>query len=86
MPELSRFFGISIVMYYNDHEPPYFHVRYGDQKAVIGIEPLSLTDGELSPRVMGLVMEWASMHKSELVENWKLAKEKAPLKKIEPLE
>ena len=40
MPEISRFFGMVMAMYYNDHAPPHFHVRYGKQKAVIGIDPV----------------------------------------------
>ena len=62
MPEISRFFGVIITMNYNDHAPPHFHVRYGDKKALIGIQSLTLLQGRLSPRVFGLVMEWASLH------------------------
>lgn len=86
MPEISRFFGIVIVMYYNDHEPPHFHVRYGDQKAIIGVETLTLLAGRLSPRALGLVMEWASSHQDELLQDWELAQRQEPLKKIQPLE
>ncbi|MBX9877693.1 MAG: DUF4160 domain-containing protein [Candidatus Obscuribacterales bacterium] len=86
MPEISRFLGISIVMYYNDHEPPHFHVRYAEQKAIVNIETLNLKEGQLSPRVLGLVMEWASLHQQELTENWNLAREHEPLKQIDPLE
>jgi Protein of unknown function (DUF2442)/Domain of unknown function (DUF4160) len=69
MPEISRFFGIIIAMYYNDHPPPHFHVRYGSQNAVVGIEPIALIDGYLSPRVLGLVVEWAAMYRAELLHN-----------------
>ena len=86
MPEISRFFGIIITMYYNDHPPPHFHVRYGGQKAIIVIPSLSLLHGSLSPRVFGMVMEWAALHQTELLENWDLARQQAPLKKIAPLE
>jgi hypothetical protein len=86
MPEISRFFGISIFMYYSDHPPPHFHVRYSGQKAVVMIEPLALLEGQLSPRVFGMVMEWASLHRSELEENWQLAGMRLPLKSIQPLE
>jgi hypothetical protein len=86
MPEISRFFGIIIAMYYEDHPPPHFHVRYGDQKAIIAISSLSLLRGELSPRVFGMVMEWASRHQTELLENWELARQRARLKRIAPLE
>lgn len=86
MPEICRFFGIIITMNYNDHMPPHFHVRYGEQKAVIAIPTLTLLVGWLSPRVFGLVMEWAALHHDELQVNWDLAREQAPLKKVQPLE
>jgi hypothetical protein len=57
MPEISRFFGIVITMYYDEHPPPHFHVRYGGQKALVAISTLSLLRGELSPRVFGMVVE-----------------------------
>lgn len=86
MPEISRFYGTIITMQYNDHPPPHFHVRYGGQKALVGIETLTVLRGELSARVMGMVIEWASIHGPELLENWNLARQQAPLNRIEPLE
>jgi hypothetical protein len=86
MPEVSRFFGIIITINYSDHPPPHFHVRYGEYKALIAIESLALFRGRLSPRVFGMVMEWAAMHQAERMENWSLARQQAPLKKIAPLE
>lgn len=85
MPEISRFFGIVIAMFYNDHEPPHFHVRYGGERGLIAIETLALLEGKLSPRAQGLVIEWASSHQAELMEDWNLARAQAPLKPIEPL-
>lgn len=86
MPEVSRFFGIIISINYSDHPPPHFHVRYGKQKALIDVNSLTLLEGRLSPRVFGMVMEWAAMHQTELVENWNLARQLVPLRKIAPLE
>jgi hypothetical protein len=86
MPVISRFFGIVIMMNYKDHLPPHFHARYGGQKALIGIGESTVLEGHLPPRVLGLVVEWASQHTTELVENWRLAMEKKPLREIEPLE
>ena len=86
MPEISRFFGIIILMYYNDHPPPHFHVRYGGQKALVGIESLTILEGKLSPRVLGLVVEWASMHQEELMSDWEHARRQEPLGLILPLE
>jgi hypothetical protein len=86
MPEISRFFGIVVQMYYADHEPPHFHVRYSGQRALIAIETLSLLAGRLSPRALGLVTEWAALHRVELMEDWTLARAEAELKPIDPLE
>jgi Domain of unknown function (DUF4160) len=86
MPEISRFFGIIIAMFYNDHPPPHFHVRYGGQRAVVGIEDLALLEGELSPRVLGLVVEWAARHRPELLDNWNQARRQLPLSRVQPLE
>ncbi len=86
MPEISRFFGMVIVMYHNDHAPPHFHVRYGSERALIAIDSLSLLAGSLPPRALGLVTEWAAMHRVELLENWHRARSLAPLESIAPLE
>jgi hypothetical protein len=86
MPEISRFFGIIVQMYYSDHDPPHFHVRYSGQKALIAIETLALWRGRLSPRALGLVTEWAAMHRVALMEDWNLARSEAQLKPIAPLE
>ncbi len=86
MPELARFFGIIITMYYHDHAPPHFHVRYGSQKAIIAIDTLATIEGALAPRVLGLVIEWAAIHRDELRAAWTLAELEAPLPHIAPLE
>ena len=59
---------------YNDHPPAHFHVRYGDQKAIVAIETLTHLQGRVSPRVFGLVIEWAVQHQNELLENWQRAR------------
>ena len=86
MPEISRFLGIVIAMYFDEHNPPHFHARYGKERAEIAIESLSVLGGRLPPRVLGLVMEWAAMHREELMADWELARQHATLKKIPPLE
>ena len=86
MPEICRFFGIIITLNYNDHPPPHFHVRYNQQRAIIEIESLRLIEGRLSPRVLGMVIEWASQYQAELRANWYLARQTEPLNKIAPLE
>jgi hypothetical protein len=86
MPEISRFFGIIIALNYNDHPPPHFHARYAAQKAIIAIRDPRLLEGYLSPRVLNLVMEWAGLHRSQLLENWERARRGEPLVKIPGLE
>jgi len=86
LPEICRFLGVVITMNYNDHPPPHFHVRYSGQKALIGIQTMGVLRGRLSPRVLGLVIEWASLHQAELLKNWELARQQAELQRIEPLE
>ena len=86
VPEISRFLGIVVVMYYDDHPPPHFHVRYGAQNAIIEIQTMQLTAGWLPPRVHGLVTEWAVRHRPALSENWRLAEQHERLRPIPPLE
>lgn len=73
MPELARFFGMIVTIFYDDHPPPHFHVRY-------------VIDGHLPPRALGMIMEWGARHRAELTEAWALAARHAPLKPIAPLE
>ena len=85
MPELSRFFGIVIAMYYDDHPPPHFHAKYGSQRAQFLIDPPGLLRGQLSPRAIALVVEWATLHREELLQAWEDREaDRHPLS-IEPL-
>jgi hypothetical protein len=86
MPEISRFFGMVVQMYYNDHEPPHFHVRYAGRKALIAIETSAVLRGSLSPRALGLVIEWVALDRAELMEDWSLARADSVLRPIAPLE
>ena len=85
VPELSRFMGISIAMYFNDHNPPHFHAIYSEYDIEIEIKNLSILDGKLPPRILGLVMEWAELHKEELLNCWNLIQETGKYNKIQPL-
>lgn len=85
MPEISRFLGIIISMYYDEHNPPHFHARYGKDYVAIEISSLRVIEGKISPRILGLVMEWAFQHQDELMNNWELARKELPLSKIKPL-
>ena len=86
MPGISRFYGIIIAMFYSEHNPPHFHARYGGDKAAIEIRTLRVLEGTLPPRSLGLVIEWASQHREELLADWELAREGHPPEKIAPLE
>lgn len=86
VPELSRFYGIVIRMYFSDHGPPHFHAVYGEQEALVEIDGLTLLQGRLSPRAKSLVLEWASLHQPELRAAWKRASRLEPPGKIAPLE
>ncbi|MEI6789821.1 MAG: DUF4160 domain-containing protein [Myxococcaceae bacterium] len=85
MPLLSSFYGISIKMFFEDHAPPHFHAEYSGFKAVIDIKKLCLLEGKLPRRAEELVLDWAELHKEELIEDWKLCQDKEAPKKIEPL-
>ena len=85
MPEISRFYGIIIKMYFDDHNPPHFHAIYGELESIINIQTLGVISGSLTPRALGLVMEWASLHQKELLQDWEQAKNLQPLYKIDPL-
>ena len=85
MPEICRFLGMIISIYFEDHNPPHFHVEYNEYEAVISINDLQVLKGGLPSRVLGLVMEWADLHKAELLENWNSIKESGKYTKIAPL-
>lgn len=86
MPEISRFYGIIIRMYYNEHNPPHFHADYEGESAEYSIETLELINGSLSKRANSLVLEWASLHKDELIKNWDHLRKQELVNKIEPLD
>ncbi len=85
MPELSRFYGIIVRMYFGDHPPPHFHAFYGSAEAVIEIGTLAVIAGSLPPRALGLVIEWATLHHTELGEAWRRAENHESPGRIDPL-
>jgi len=85
MPELSRFLGIAIIMNFNDHNPPHFHVKYNEYRAIIEIETLCMIEGNIPPRVLGLVVEWANIHRIELFDDWELLRTTGEYRAISPL-
>ncbi len=85
MPNICEFFGIVIYIYYNDHAPPHFHASYAEHEALFRIDTLEIYSGEFPNRARAMVVEWASLHRTELLDDWNLAKQGVPLKAIEPL-
>lgn len=85
VPRISAFYGIVITMYYRDHEPPHFHAVYGEYQAQIVIATLDPLFGELPPRALRLVREWAGLHSAELQANWEKARAREVLDTIPPL-
>jgi len=86
MPVVSRFFGIVIAFYWEDHLPSHFHAKYGGDEALVEIRTGSIIRGSLPRRVLSLVEEWRTLHVEELLENWERARQRLPLVYIAPLE
>jgi hypothetical protein len=86
MPEICRFFGIRIRMYFGDHAPPHFHANYEGNDCVVDIHTLAVIHGSLSPRAMGMVMEWATIHQEELMNAFDRAQNNEDPGRMEPLE
>lgn len=86
MPRVSTFYGIVIMLYYNDHAPPHFHAIYGEHEAQVRIDTLETLAGSLPRRAQALVLEWAQLRRSELWAAWRLARRHEPLPTIEPLD
>ncbi len=85
MPEGSRFLGIVIGMFYKDHAPPHFHAVYGEYEVTVEIKT-GVVQGQFPKRALCHVLEWYELHRTELVEDWRLAQARRPLKRIAPLE
>jgi hypothetical protein len=85
MPEVSRFFGIVIRMYYDEHNPPHFHAIYAGGEVQVGIDPITILEGKLPNRAISMVLEWAALHQRELMENWQRLRGDQGAEKIEPL-
>ncbi|MBN1610095.1 MAG: DUF4160 domain-containing protein [Polyangiaceae bacterium] len=86
MPEISRFYGIVVRMFHDEHPPPHFHAYYQDIAAVVRIDTLEIVRGSLPGRAMTLVAEWALAHRDELRQNWARVESGEPPVPIEPLD
>lgn len=86
MPTISRFYGIIIRMFYDDHAPPHFHAVYGEHELIISISPIRIMQGKGPSRVQSLVLEWAALHQQDLLDNWECCRNNEMPHPIEPLE
>jgi len=85
MPVISRFLGITIAMYWNDHLPPHYHAQYGKHKIIIDIAT-GLVTGLFPKRALRHVLKWHNLHQEELMANWEICRRKQMPQDIEPLE
>lgn len=85
MPVISRFFGVIVTINYREHDPPHFHAWYSGREATINLGDGTVM-GDLPNRVVGMLQEWLSMHREELVDNWRRARAGEPLMPVDPLE
>lgn len=86
MPTISMFYGILIQMFWGDHAPPHFHALYAEHEVLININTLEVMRGKMPRRALALVLEWASQHRAELLEDWELCEQSKTPKQISPLE
>jgi hypothetical protein len=84
MPEICRFYGIIIFKNYNDRDPPHYHARYDDQEVKIEMKS-GIVKGQMAKRALRMLFEWSEIHQEELMENWRLARERKQLRKLPPL-
>jgi len=86
VPTISVFYGIFIQMFWGDHNPPHFHALYGEYEVIVNIRTLEIIRGSMPRRALALVLEWASLHREELMKDWTLCEMKQVPAKIAPLE
>ena len=85
MPEVSRFYGIVVHIFYSDHAPPHFHAKYVGKEILVSIQDMTVLEGRFPPRALGMVMEWAAIHQAELLDAWNRAQQHELPGKIAPL-
>jgi hypothetical protein len=85
VPTISRFFGISIAMFFDDHGPPHFHARHAGATAKVRIDTLEVIESDMGRRQLRFVLAWAELHQQELSENWRRARAGETLWPVEPL-
>ena len=82
MPEIARFYGIVIKLFFGDHPPPHFHAVYGEYVGLFNIDTLDMIEGDLPKRAKKLVDEWAKTNQAELKKMW----DSQEFHKLPPLE
>lgn len=85
MPIVCTFYGIIVRRFYDNHSPPHFHAEYGEFKATIGIQTLEVIDGKLPRRALNLTLDWAELHRADLMADWELCRQHQPPRPLEPL-
>lgn len=85
MPEIARFYGIIIYIFYDEHNPPHFHAEYAGNRTLITLKD-GIVTGQMPKRALKLIFEWMEIHAEELMEDWELSLKGEPLKKIKPLD
>lgn len=85
MPEISRFYGIIVMMNWRDHPPPHIHARYGDEEITVTLDNAMRIEGRIQRRALLLLLEWVDLHRAELLDNWQRAERREPLTQIDPL-
>ena len=86
MPVVSAFYGMIIRIYYDDHNPPHFHVSYGDKEVVVAIESGKILSGRLPIRLKNAIRERHVLHKKELLAAWRAVRLMKKPNRIKPLE
>lgn len=86
VPEICRFYGIVIRMFFNEHNPPHFHAQYGEYIAQVKIDDGEIIEGYLPQRAISLIQNWVQLHRNELFENWSNCQQNKKSFKIEPLD
>ena len=86
VPAISRFFGIVIAMYFDDHGSPHFHARHSEGSAKVRVDTLEVIESSLGRRQLRFVLAWAELHQDDLSENWRRARAGETLRQVEPLQ
>lgn len=84
MPEISAFYGIKVYINFREHNPPHFHAEYGEYRVLVYLDGW-IVEGKFPKRALQILLEWAELHKDELLIDWNLAMQKRLPNAIEPL-